>query len=211
MIRTAIIDDDPAIVEHIAAQIAAAGDICVVGTASTRAEGDVLVTRGGYDVLVCDLGLPDGEGETLIRHSAANWPEADIMVVTVFAAHHKVIGAIKAGARSYILKDEDLDGCADAIREMRGGGSPISPIIARLVLSELQPALPQEAVHLTEREHETLNLLARGFTDAECAGILGISAHTIGTYVKSIYRKLEVRSRAEAVYEASQRGMLGGH
>jgi DNA-binding CsgD family transcriptional regulator len=114
---------------------------------------------------------------------------------------------------------------------VREGGSPISPIIARLLLAELgakpqeialipSQALPTGAVLppisvsvglLSAREVETLNLLARGFTYAECADLLGISTHTVGTHVKHIYRKLEVSSRAEAVFEAASMGILDPH
>lgn len=136
----------------------------------------------------------------------------DIMVLTMFADHQKVLNAIRAGARGYLLKDQPLENCVDAIREIREGGSPISPIIARLVFRELQPPtapVEQMAEALSNRELETLNLLSRGFSYSESAEIMNISAHTVASYIKHIYRKLEVNSRAEAVFEASSRGILG--
>jgi DNA-binding NarL/FixJ family response regulator len=212
MIKVAIIEDDLRVQTDLAEVIGASGDMILTGRANSFAEGELLILSGGYDVLVCDLGLPDGDGAQLIRQSALAHPAADILVVTMFADHHKVIDAIKSGARGYVLKDQRLKKCVPAIREIRAGGSPISPIIARLLLKELQQPrgdqLEPLAEPLTERELETLHLLARGFTDAESGDILGISPHTIGTYVKNIYRKLEVRSRAEAVFEASNRGLL---
>lgn len=214
MIRAVIIEDDPLIQAGLVEAVHASTDIELVGCASTFAEGGDLVTAGGYDVLVCDLGLPGGNGADLIRKSAMLHPESDALVVTMFAEHHKVIDAIKAGARGYILKDQRLAHCVPAIREVREGGSPISPIIARLLLKELQLPRRMEmeplAEPLTEREMETLHLLARGYTDGECGELLAISPHTVGTYVKNIYRKLEVRSRAEAVFEATNRGLLDG-
>jgi DNA-binding NarL/FixJ family response regulator len=213
VIRTAIIEDDPRVQAALGAAISECSDIIVVASADTFEAGEALIAKGNYDVLICDLGLPDGDGAQLIRQSAMRHPDADILVVTMFADHQKVLQAIKAGARGYVLKDQRLNRCIPAIREIRDGGSPISPIIARLLLKELH-APPSDALEplaepLTDRELETLHLLARGFTDAESGEILGISPHTVGTHVKNIYRKLEVRSRAEAVFEASNRGLLG--
>jgi DNA-binding NarL/FixJ family response regulator len=229
MIRVIIIEDDPLVLERFSGVLAPWDDLQLVGLASTKAQGAALIEATDYDVLVCDLGLPDGDGTDLVRLSAQHHPKADIMVLTMFADHHKVLAAIKAGARGYVLKDQSLEDCVAAIREVCSGGSPISPIIARLLLNELglgqnsvallgRP-IPQKPVMirqeapcpLSEREVEALNLLARGFTYAECADLLGISPHTVGSHVKNIYRKLEVSSRAEAVFEASSLGILDPH
>jgi DNA-binding NarL/FixJ family response regulator len=231
MIRVAIIEDDPLVHTSLSDAIAQDGAIQAVGLASSLAVGQALVSKGGYDVLICDLGLPDGDGTMLVSQSAALHPDADVLVLTMFADHHKVLAAIRAGARGYLLKDQITTDCIAAIKEVREGGSPISPIIARLLLAELGPkhqsALPpssqlSQAVTaqqlsgatsglLSAREVETLHLLARGFTYAECADLLKISTHTVGTHVKHIYRKLEVSSRAEAVFEAASMGILDPH
>jgi len=215
MIRTAIIEDDPQILTGLSAAIEASADVELVAIASSVAAGIGLIEDGGFDVLICDLGLPDGDGTTLIKLAALRYPQADVLVLTMFADHHKVLSAIRAGARGYILKDQNLNECVAAISEIRNGGSPISPIIARLLLKQLVPQGPAEAetgsAHLSERETMTLNLLARGFTYSECADLMGISPHTVGTHVKHIYRKLEVTSRAEAIFEASSRGIISPH
>jgi DNA-binding NarL/FixJ family response regulator len=216
MIRVAIIEDDPAAVDRLRTAIDAADDIETIGVARNVKAGLDLVATGGFDVLLCDLGLPDGSGVSLIRASAAAWPEADIIVITVFAEQGKVLASIKAGARGYLLKDERIEDCVEAIREIRRGGSPISPIIARQLLQQLQPAAtvataPGGHEALSPRETEVLNLLARGFSYAEIAALLSLSAQTVGTYVKRIYRKLEVNSRSEAVFEASSRGIMDVH
>jgi DNA-binding NarL/FixJ family response regulator len=231
MIRVAIIEDDPLVHASLNDAITQADAIQAIGLASTLADGQALVSKGGYDVLICDLGLPDGDGTILVSQSAALHPDADVLVLTMFADHHKVLAAIRAGARGYLLKDQITTDCIAAIKEVREGGSPISPIIARLLLSELGPKHqsattaqnpPSQAVPahqpegdnidlLSAREIEILNLLARGFTYAECADLLRISTHTVGTHVKHIYRKLEVSSRAEAVFEAASMGILDPH
>jgi DNA-binding NarL/FixJ family response regulator len=227
MIRVIIIEDDPLVLDRFRAVLAPWDDLRLVGQATTKAAGSALIGAGGFDVLVCDLGLPDGDGTDLVRLSAGLHPDADIMVLTMFADHHKVLAAIKAGARGYVLKDQSLEDCVGAIREVCSGGSPISPIIARLLLNELgvgnaRPVRDtplkktsstdtEAGSPLSEREIEALNLLSRGFTYVECADLLGISPHTVGSHVKNIYRKLEVSSRAEAVFEASSLGILDTH
>jgi DNA-binding NarL/FixJ family response regulator len=215
MIRTAIIEDDPDVVEQIEAAIARSDDIEIAWIARNAVTGAEMIQSGEFDVLLCDLGLPDGDGLSLIAKTAKLFPDIDIIVVTMFADQRKVLDSIRAGARGYLLKGERLDLCVDGIREIRNGGSPISPIIARQLLKRLQPPDPiageAPLEPLSEREKRVLDLLARGFSYAECAAMLSVSSHTIGTFVKRIYRKLEVNSRAEAVFEASSRGILDAH
>lgn len=210
MIRIAIVEDDPLTLARIDQCLASAPDIALIATAANVAQGLKMVETGGYDVLLCDLGLPDGSGIDIIRASSIAHPDTDVIVITIFAEQSKVLNSIKAGARGYLLKDENLEGCADRIREVRGGGSPISPIIARQLLRQLAPTptADESDVALTPRETEVLNLLARGFSYGEIADILHVSAQTIGTHVKNLYRKLEVRSRSEAVFEANSRGII---
>ena len=218
VIRTAIVEDDPAALERIHAALDAEPDIDIIGVARNLAMGKELIGAGGFDVLLCDLGLPDGSGIDLIRIAAKQHPEADIIVITIFADQAKVLDSIKAGARGYLLKDERFANCAESIRDIRRGGSPISPVIARQLLREFQPlqklaaaGVEKPASILTPRELEVLNLLSRGFSYAEIAGILTLSPQTIATYVKSIYRKMEVNSRSEAIYEASSLGIIDMH
>lgn len=210
MIRITIVEDDPVTLGRIEHSLVGLEDMTVVGTAANVAQSHPLIAAGGYDVLLCDLGLPDGSGIDVIRASSTVNPEADIIVITVFAEQAKVLNSIKAGARGYLLKDENLDGCSERIREVRACGSPISPIIARQLLRQLAPATASDGpeVALTPRETEVLNMLARGFSYGEIADMLHLSAQTIATHVKNLYRKLEVRSRSEAVFEASSRGII---
>ena len=210
MIRVAVIEDDPVTADMLTRAIDATDDVTVAALARNAQSGAALIDKGGFDVLLCDLGLPDGTGITLITQSALAWPAADIIVITIFADQAKVLASIKAGARGYLLKDERFDECVAGIREIRRGGSPISPIIARQLLQQLQPARTAApgGEALTPRETEVLGLLARGFSYAEIAGLLALSPQTIGTHVKNLYRKLDVNSRSEAVFEASSRGIV---
>jgi DNA-binding NarL/FixJ family response regulator len=213
MIRVAIIEDDPAMRNLLSGAIGQCDDMILTGTADNAKAASGMIEAGGYNVLLCDLGLPDGDGTKLIRQEALTGRDTDILVITIFGNQNKVLDAIRAGARGYLLKDERIEGCIEAIRNIRRGGSPISPIIARQLLGQIRPeptmAAPPMASPLSEREYEVLNLLARGFSNTECADILTVSANTIGTHVKNIYRKLEVNNRAEALFVASSQGLLG--
>lgn len=213
VIKVGIIEDDPSMRNLLQASVNACEDMRVTGIADNVAAASGMIEAGGYDVLLCDLGLPDGNGVDLIRQESLTGRDTDILVITIFANQNKVLDAIRAGARGYLLKDERIEDCLEAIRNVRRGGSPISPIIARQLLGQIRPELTGSpkpmASPLSEREYEVLNLLSRGFSNAECADILTVSSNTIGTHVKNIYRKLEVNSRAEALFEASSHGLLG--
>lgn len=213
VIRVAIVEDDPSALERLELALSQVEDIVVVSVGRNATNGLEIIKQGGFDVLLCDLGLPDGSGIQLIKEAAKRDSSIDIIVITIFADQAKVIDSIKAGARGYLLKDEQFATCAESIREIRRGGSPISPVIARQLLRMFQPdrkSAPNEknSEKLTPRELEVLNLLSRGFSFSEIANILQLARPTIATFVKSIYRKLEVNSRSEAVYEASNLGII---
>jgi len=183
----------------------------LVGAVTTLAAALALIEQSVPDVLVVDLGLPDGNGADLIRHAAKQRPDCDALVVTVFGDDRHVIDAIEAGATGYILKDSPPGELMHCIRELRAGGSPISPSIARRLLARMRAPAEMPAVGaspLTEREAEILQLIAKGLSFADVGDALGISAHTVVTHVKKMYRKLSVHSRGEAVFEATQMGLL---
>lgn len=186
----------------------------VVGDWRTGAEALAHLERETPDVLLVDIGLPDMSGLEVVRAAAALLPSCDILVVTVFGDDQTVLAALEAGARGYLLKGAAMRDIKEDIRELRHGGSPLSPMIARQVLTRLQggnerprPSSHDEAL-LTLRESEILKVIARGFSYAETAEMLSISANTVQTHIKHIYRKLAVHSKTEAVFEADKRGML---
>jgi DNA-binding NarL/FixJ family response regulator len=176
-----------------------------------------LVTRAP-DVLITDLGLPDGNGIELIRETARRHPGIDIMVITVFGDQKHVLDSIEAGATGYLLKGSLPDEFVSQIKQLVAGGSPISPQIARQLLKRfaanapppprLAAAAAEAECGLSPREAEVLSCIAKGFSFAEIARLLSVSPHTITAHVKKIYQKLAVHSRAEAVYEAGRMGLL---
>ncbi len=167
--------------------------------------------REPLETVIVDLGLPDGNGADLIRDLARDLPLTEIIVATIYDDDHHLFEALAAGARGYLLKDQGPQGMARILARMRNGEPPLSPAIARRLLTHFQqrPPEPEDGDgKLTKRETETLALLARGLTTAEVGKVLGLSQATIATYVKVVYRKLNVSSRAEATLQAVRRGLL---
>lgn len=207
-----IIEDRPEIAVRLTKALAATPGLDLVGQASTLDHGLQLLFDLKPRVVLVDLGLPDGSGIEIVRAAAsADWT-IDAMVVSIFGDEGRVIEAIQAGARGYILKGGDLSTVGQDVLSMIDGGSPISPAIARHVLnmlktvSENQPT--NEETTLTMREVEILRAVARGYKRREIGENFGISAGTVGNHITSIYRKLKVSSNIEAVAQATRIGVL---
>lgn len=211
-----IVEDEPEFLRRFSEAVLADGGLRLLGAVSTGAAGRALLDAQPPDVMLVDLGLPDIDGVELIRHAARHHPGCDALVVTMFADEQHVMTSLEAGATGYLLKDASVERIAAAIHDVRAGGSPISPGIARRVLQRFRvapvpPVPPPQAAPaspLSERETEILRLVAKGFSFDTVGEVLGISPQTVVTHVKKIYRKLAVHSRGEAVYEASQMGLL---
>lgn len=186
----------------------------------SAAFGTVMEARGylektPIDLLLTDLGLPDGSGLSVIRCCRRLQPRADIMVLTMFSDDDQILACIEAGASGYVLKESAHRNVLRSILELRSGGSPISPMIARKVLARMQNhamRIPDDdaarASLLTRRESAILELIAQGGSYAKVAQMLSLSLGTVQTHIKHIYSKLCVHSRAEAVIEARRRGLI---
>jgi DNA-binding NarL/FixJ family response regulator len=210
--RILIVEDDEPTRERLASTIAQHPELEVAAAVGTCREGLIALRSEAPDVMLVDLALPDGSGVQLIRAARALSSDILSMVVTVFGDEKSVLGAIEAGARGYLLKDAASDSIATAVLQLVAGGSPITPAIAQHLILRFQSASPSEPraaqPTLSERELEVLGLVVKGFTFPEIASLLALSPHTIGTFVRRIYRKLEVSSRGEAVFEALQLGLV---
>jgi DNA-binding NarL/FixJ family response regulator len=166
-----------------------------------------------------DLGLPDGSGIDVIRAAHDKWPDCNIMVSTAFGDEMHVMQSLEAGATGYLLKDSSTASIASEIRSLHQGGSPISPLIARQILMRFRhedTSQPLAATspsatraRLSIREQQVLEYITKGFNSDEIAGLMGVSRHTVLTFVRRIYKKLEVSSKTEAIYEARSQGLLG--
>jgi DNA-binding NarL/FixJ family response regulator len=215
-IKVLIVEDEPAIRRRLCEAVDAAPALVLCGSAGTVADACALVDRTAPDVVLADLGLPDGPGADVIRYAKASDPARDVVVVTLFGDDEHLIESIRAGATGYLLKDALPCDIAAAIVQVREGGSTMSPSIARRVLQSFNVGLQESPATggakrggiLSEREAEILRLVAKGFSFKEVGATLDISSSTVVTHIKRTYQKLEVHSRGEAVYEASQLGLL---
>lgn len=210
-----IVEDEPEFLRRFSEAVLSDAELWLLGAVSTGSAAKALLSVQAPDVLLVDLGLPDISGVEVIRHATQHCPRCDVLVVTMFADDGHVLDSIEAGATGYLLKDAASQRIAANIHEVRAGGSPITPSIARRVLSRLRiapttavPTPRAESALLSDREIEILRLVAKGLSFETVSELLGISAHTVVTHVKKVYRKLAVHSRGEAVYEASQMGLL---
>ena len=222
-----IVEDEPELLLKFATAVQSDPLLALAGAVPTGKAGMALLDALKPDVLLVDLGLPDVSGIEVIRHSALHHPNTDVLVVTMFGDDHHVLASVEAGATGYLLKDALADRICVSIHELRAGGSPITPSIARKVLARFRlpvPAPPplvsknpitktpamdnNSQTPLTEREVDILRLVAKGLSFNEVGDSLDISPHTVVTHVKKIYRKLAVHSRGEAVFEAGQMGLL---
>jgi DNA-binding NarL/FixJ family response regulator len=204
-----IVEDDPRLRASIAQAIRNAPELKLVGEADDLPEGLRLLESMKPRVLLVDIGLPSGSGLELIRYAARAVPQCDVMVITVFAEEQVVMDCIEAGATGYLLKGSSHRDITAQIMLLLAGGSPISPTIARQLLKRLSsPRLVTEAPALSTQERAVLSLTAKGYNGEEIARLLNVSHHTIETYVKRIYRKLQVHSRTAAIYEARKLGLV---
>jgi DNA-binding NarL/FixJ family response regulator len=216
-----VVEDEPGFLQRFCDAIVKEPSLRLRGSATTVAKARALLDSASPDVVLVDLGLPDGNGIDVIRYAKAGDSTRDVLVVTMFGDDGNVIESICSGATGYLLKDALPGDIAASILQVRAGGSPISPAIARRVLQMFRAASSPVHAHgfprietaprsalLSERETEILRLIAKGLNFKEVGGILSISPHTVITHVKRIYHKLAVHSRGEAVYEANQLGLL---
>lgn len=191
--------------------VARAEGLEIAGVADALASGRALI-EPGLDVLLIDLALPDGNGVELIREARERLANIKIIVVSIFGDARSVVRAIEAGADGYLLKGAGEQQAEEAIRSVLGGGAPISPAVASHILTRMRERGSSTRAELdaplTEKETAVLTDLAKGFRYKEVARLHGISPHTVADHVKSIYRKLAVNSRSEAVFEAVQAGLI---
>ena len=200
MIMIAIIEDDEDIRESLKSIIETTDGFECAGAFPDAETGLRYLTDNPADIVLMDIHLPGMDGIECVRQLKAVHPGMQFIMCTVFQNDDSIFNALKAGATGYLLKTDDPDKIIDAINELRAGGSPMTPQIARRVIESFKSPVVNDDIHLlTKREAEMLGLLAKGFRYKEIADKLFVSTETVRKHINNIYQKLHVQSRIEAV------------
>lgn len=204
-----VVEDQPATREWLRRVLENAFPGIVIAEAGTLARGREHMARQQVDLALIDLDLPDGSGINLIQEFNLSSPQTRTVVATIYDDDEHVFPALRAGATGYLLKEQPQDVLTPMLRRIVSGEPPLSPAIARRVLRFFAPTEAAAAPeHLSPREEEVLRLIAKGYKLAEVGEMLNVSRNTAAGYLKSVYRKLNISSRAEATLEATRRGLV---
>jgi len=210
-IRILVADDHPVVRNGLVGMLSTQADFEVVGEASNGKEVIAQVAALRPDVVLLDLEMPEMDGVEALRRLHDSDMAAQVIVFTAFDTDERIVAAIQAGARGYLLKGEARDEIFKAIRVVSQGGSLLQPVVASKLLKHMsgdRAHRQAEYETLTEREMEVLELLAQGKTNKEIAAVLIISERTVKFYVSAILGKLNAGNRTEAVTIAAQRGLI---
>ena len=210
-IRVVVADDHPIVRAGLTALLGSVPDFEVAGVATNGREAirEVLLTKP--DVALLDLNMPELDGIAATRELARVAPRVAVLVLTMHEDDEAVFAAMRAGARGYLVKGVEQDDIARAIRSVAAGEAIFGPGVAQRVLASLQaPAAGTAFPELTAREHEILDLLAAGMNNAAIANRVGVAPKTVANNVSSIFTKLQVADRAQAIVRARDAGLGQG-
>ena len=207
MINVLIADDHVMVREGLRALLSSMEGYELVGTASTGAAAirEAVVLKP--DLLVLDIGFPDLSGIEVVRRLAKAAPAVKILMLTMYDDDESILGAVRAGALGYVLKGADADDLLRAIEAVAAGEAIFGPGLARRALQVLSSPPEPTFAQLTRREREVLELIAAGLSNRAIAAELGLSTNTISNHISSIFGKLQVGSRAEAIVRARSAGL----
>ena len=213
-IAVAIVEDDVPAREILASWIRSADGFRVVGEYDDAETAIARLPHEKPSVVLFDINLPGMNGIECVRKLKPRLPETQFVMVTVYEDANHIFNALSAGASGYLLKQTRRNELLDALKDVHAGGSPMSSQIARKVVQNFYRNEAQsngEIIELSPREREVLELLARGYLYKEIAEMLKISVQTVNTYIRRIYEKLHVRSRAQAVAKYAHLPMGSTH
>ena len=210
-IRVLVADDHASFRSGLRSLLATAPDIELAGEATTGVEAVRMADTARADVVLMDVNMPGLDGIEATRRLVDATPHVAVLVLTMHDDDETVFAAIRAGARGYLLKGATRTDILRAVRSVAAGDAIFGPGVARRLVSYFAQPAPAGAERafpeLTEREHEILDLVARGRSNAEITAHLGLSPKTIRNHVSNVFAKLQVRDRAEAIVRAREAGL----
>jgi DNA-binding NarL/FixJ family response regulator len=209
-IKVVIADDHSLVRQGLRRYLELAGDIEIVGEASTGAEVIAEVERQTPDVALLDIRMPDMDGLEAAATIGGKFPDVGVIMLTAYDDRQFVVDAVRAGARGYVLKARDAEHLTQTVRLVAAGNLVIDPNLVVVLADELSTAKERDrkSETLTGREVEILQLLAMGHTNRDIAGKLFISPDTVKTHLEHIYQKLGATDRTAAVAEAMRRRLI---
>jgi NarL family two-component system response regulator YdfI len=207
-IRVLIADDHLVVREGLRAILETAADITLIGEATEGAEAVRLAMELAPDVVLMDLRMPGTDGIQAIEQIRKCCPEVKVVILTTYDEDAYIVRGLRAGARGYLLKDTNRKVLFEAIRAAARGESLLPPEVLEKVVAHLAGPGQVETETLSKREQEVLELMTKGATNREIALRLHISERTVKAHATSIFNKLGVNSRAEAVAVALKRDLL---
>ena len=212
-VKVLLIDDDVHLRLVIAQEIMNDRRTMVVAQAGNLKDARKAIRQNDFDVMLLDLKLEDGDGLELIDVMKSHRPQAEAIVVSVMETEEQALRAFELGATGYLVKNSWFGNYPQAVLQVVNGGASISPSLARRLMQRYDrkavsdsPSSPSAPDRLSSRKSEVLRMVASGYTSVEIGSQLQISSMTVNTHIKNIYRKLQVRTRAQAVRFASLRG-----
>ena len=213
-IRVVLVDDHAIVREGLSSMLSTQPDIRIVGEAGTGAEAVALIERTQPDVVLLDLEMPDMNGVGVLEQTRKCTPTPRVLILTAYGSDERILEAVRAGAKGYLLKEAGLSEVLHTVRIIANGGSLLEPAITERLLRSMEQLLrdekKQEAAKelLTQRERDILTYIARGFSNKAIASEIHLAERTIKFYATIIFEKLGVTNRAEAVARALQEQLI---
>ena len=206
-VRLALVEDRSDVRQLLTERLAFFDDVELVSVSGSAEAFFERLDAAAPEVVLMDIELPGMDGIEATGRLRESHPETEVLMLTVFEDEDRIFAAVQAGASGYLLKDASAGRIVGAVLEVARGGAPVSPLVAKKLLGWIRGD-DCEAVGLTDRERDVLDGIVEGLTEDGIADRLFISPHTVRSHIKSLYRKLEVHSRAEVVRVAYERRLI---